>query len=216
MAIGKRIRFFRNRKGMTQKQLGEILGFLGKTSDVRMAQYESEARTPKQDLVKEMANIFDVSPQAITVPEIDSYIGLMHTLFALEDMYGLKIGEIDGEVVSAVWTSPTIPPIPPCSKMFHVMAGQSAKLERGEISREEYDQWRYKYPELDTSGHWVSVPSQAVSDMLAKEFQEIEKEEKKASKKGKAEISIKRPCRCSVSISEISKVFLLLKYSVIQ
>ena len=51
MAIGKRIRFFRNRKGMTQKQLGEILGFLGKTSDVRMAQYESEARTPKQNLV---------------------------------------------------------------------------------------------------------------------------------------------------------------------
>ena len=98
MAIGKRIRFFRNRKGMTQKQLGEILGFLGKTSDVRMAQYESEARTPKQDLVKEMAHILDVSPRAITVPEIDSYIGLMHTLFALEDMYGLKIGEIDGEV----------------------------------------------------------------------------------------------------------------------
>ena len=31
----------------------------------------------------------------------------------------------------------------------------------------------------------MSVPSQAVSDMLAKEFQEIEKEEKKASKKEK-------------------------------
>ena len=52
MAIGQRIKFFRNRKGMTQKQLGEILGFLGKTSDVRMAQYESEARVPKIDLVK--------------------------------------------------------------------------------------------------------------------------------------------------------------------
>ena len=111
MAIGKRIRFFRNRKGMTQKQLGEILGFLGKTSDVRMAQYESEARTPKQDLVKEMAHILDVSPRAITVPEIDSYIGLMHTLFALEDMYGLKIGEIDGEVCLI---SPPAPPTPPC------------------------------------------------------------------------------------------------------
>ena len=149
-----------------------------------MAQYESEARTPKQDLVKEMANIFDVSPQAITVPEIDSYIGLMHTLFALEDMYGLKIGEIDGEVCLRLDKSD-------CStyssmfKMFHAWQEQSAKLERGEISREEYDQWRYKYPELDTSGHWGSVPSQAVSDMLAKEFQEIEKEEKKASKKEK-------------------------------
>ena len=98
MAIGKRIRFFRNRKGMTQKQLGEILGFLGKTSDVRMAQYETEARTPKHDLVKEMANIFDVSTHALTVPDIDTYTGLMHTLFALEDMYGLKIGEVDGEI----------------------------------------------------------------------------------------------------------------------
>ena len=145
---------------------------------------EEEARTPKQDLVKEMANIFDVSPRAITVPEIDSYIGLMHTLFALEDMYGLKIGEIDGEVCLRLDKSD-------CStyssmfKMFHAWQEQSAKLERGEISKEEYDQWRYKYPELDTSGHWGSVPSQAVSDMLAKEFQEIEKEEKKASKKKK-------------------------------
>lgn len=108
----------------------------------------------------------------------------MHTLFALEDMYGLKIGEIDGEVCLRLDKSD-------CStyssmfKMFHAWQEQSAKLERGEISREEYDQWRYKYPELDTSGHWGSVPSQAVSDMLAKEFQEIEKEEKKASKKKK-------------------------------
>ena len=62
MAIGKRIKFCRNRKGMTQKQLGEILGFLGKTSDVRMAQYESEARAPKHDLVKEMANLSISAP----------------------------------------------------------------------------------------------------------------------------------------------------------
>ena len=166
MAIGKRIRFFRNRKGMTQKQLGEILGFLGKTSDVRMAQYESEARTPKQDLVKEMARILDVSPRAITVPEIDSYIGLMHTLFALEDMYGLKIGEIDGELClrldkSAGTTYSSM------FDMFHAWQEQAARLERGEITKEEYDQWRYKYPELDTSNHWKkTVPSQGLSDLI--------------------------------------------------
>lgn len=98
MAFGKRIKFFRNRKGMKQKELGELLGFLGKTSDVRVAQYETEARTPKADLVKEMAQIFGVSTRAINVPNIDSYLGLMHTLFALEDMYGIKIEEIDGEL----------------------------------------------------------------------------------------------------------------------
>lgn len=166
MAIGKRIRFFRNRKSMTQKQLGEILGFLGKTSDVRVAQYESEARKPKLDLVKEMAHVFDVSPRALDVPDIDSYLGLMHTLFALEDMYGLKIGEIDGEVClrldkSAGSTYSTM------FDMFHAWQEQATRLEQGEITKEEYDQWRYKYPELDTSNHCKKViPSQALSDFI--------------------------------------------------
>ena len=97
MAIGQRIKFFRNRKGMTQKQLGELLGFKGKTSDVRMAQYESEARVPKIDLVKQMSQIFDVNTHALTVPDIDTHIGLMHTLFALEDIYGLKVKNVDGQ-----------------------------------------------------------------------------------------------------------------------
>lgn len=50
--------------------------------------------------------------------------------------------------------------------MFHAWREQAAKLEQGEITKEEYDQWRYKYPELDNSHHWAKVPSQAVSDML--------------------------------------------------
>ena len=58
MATGKRIRFFRTKIGLTQKQLGEKLGFTGRTSDVRMAQYESEARSPKQDLINQLAQIF--------------------------------------------------------------------------------------------------------------------------------------------------------------
>ena len=172
MAIGKRIRFFRNRKGMTQKQLGEMLGFLGRTSDVRIAQYESESRTPKSDLVKEMAQIFDVSPRAINVPNIDSYIGLMHTLFALEDMYGLKIGEIDGELClrldkSAGTTYSSM------FDMFHAWQEQAARLERGEITKEEYDQWRYKYPEQDTSGPQKKVvPSQELSDLITASLKE--------------------------------------------
>ena len=162
MAIGKRIRFFRNRKGMTQKQLGEILGFLGKTSDVRMAQYESEARTPKQDLVKEMAHILDVSPRAITVPEIDSYIGLMHTLFALEDMYGIKIGEINGELCLRLDREHR--EYQHLFEPFHAWQQMAAKLESGEISQEEYDNWRYNYPKLDTSEILAKVPTQELSD----------------------------------------------------
>ena len=73
MAFGKRIKFFRNRKGMKQKELGELLDSLERLRCPCM-QYETEARTPKADLVKEMAQIFGVSPRAINVPNIDSYL----------------------------------------------------------------------------------------------------------------------------------------------
>ena len=50
--------------------------------------------------------------------------------------------------------------------MFRSWREQAAKLEHGEISKEEYDRWRYKYPESDKAGQWAKVPSQALSDAL--------------------------------------------------
>ena len=98
MAIGERIRFFRNLRGMTQKYLGQAVGFPEKTADIRMAQYESGSRTPKAELTENLAGALGVSPLALSVPDIDSYLGLMHTLFALEDIYGMKIDKLDDEV----------------------------------------------------------------------------------------------------------------------
>ena len=91
MAIGERIRFFRNLRGMTQKYLGQVVGFPEKTADIRMAQYESGSRTPKAELTESLASALGVSPLALSVPDIDSYLGLMHTLFTLEDRYGLTV-----------------------------------------------------------------------------------------------------------------------------
>lgn len=152
MAIGQRIKFFRKRKGMTQKQLGELLGFKGRTSDVRMAQYESEARVPKHDLVVMMADYLGVAPQALTVPDIDTHFGLLHTLFALEDIYGLKISEKEGEVCLSLDHSIT-PLLSDVDTMLRAWQKQSAMLENGEISREEYDEWRYTYPKQETYQH---------------------------------------------------------------
>lgn len=81
MAIGERIHFFRTKRGMTQKYVGGQIGFDEKSADVRMAQYEKETRVPKDNLIKALADTFDVNPEALKVPDIDSYVGLMHTLF---------------------------------------------------------------------------------------------------------------------------------------
>ena len=146
MAIGERIRFFRNLRGMTQKYLGMQVGFPEKTADLRMAQYESGSRTPKADLTNSLAEVFGVSTSALTVPDIDSYNGLMHTLFTLEDLYGLKIIELDGEVCLHLDKGMGANFIT-MFEMFTAWKEQAEKLKNGEISKEEYDNWRYNYPE---------------------------------------------------------------------
>ena len=131
---------------MTQKYLGMQVGFPEKTADIRMAQYESGSRTPKADLTNNLANVFGISTSALTVPDIDSYNGLMHTLFALEDTYGFKINKLDGQLCITLDTN---------NKSFTTLfdnlnswQSEYQKLLNGEITQEEYDQWRYTYPKI--------------------------------------------------------------------
>ena len=165
MAIGERISFFRNLRGMTQKFLGIQVGFPEKSADVRLAQYETGTRSPKADMTAALADVLNVSTAALAVPDIDTHIGLMHTLFTLEDRYGVMVCECDGEVhirvnvhhgKSAFELS--------CS--LRAWYEQAAKMEAGQITKEEYDRWRYRYPEFDGSQIWAKVPSKEFSDAL--------------------------------------------------
>ena len=112
-----------------------------------IAQYKKGARSPKENYLNALADIFEVSPHALTVPDIDSYVGLIHTLFALEDLYGLHIGEIDGELCLRLDKTNGTTYLS-MFDMFREWQEQSAKLKSGEITKEEYDQWRYNYPNV--------------------------------------------------------------------
>ena len=147
MAIGERIHFFRLKNKLTQKALGQLLGFDEKSADVRIAQYETGTRSPKADLTARIADVFGISPKALDVPDIDSYLGLMHTLFALEDLYGLKAGEIDGEVCLRLDKSSNA--YLQLLGLFEAWNREVAALKNGNISQDEYDTWRYTYPSDD-------------------------------------------------------------------
>ena len=149
MAIGERIKYIRKLRGITQKALGMAIGFDNNTADVRVAQYESGTRSPKEKYTLEIANALNVSPKALDVPDIDTDIGLAHTLFALEDLYGIHIQELDGEVCLRLDKSrgDTFFSL---FALFYMWNSEAEKLKNGEITKEEYDQWRYNYPEDDT------------------------------------------------------------------
>lgn len=144
MSIGERIRFFRILRGMTQKGLGITLGFRAENADIRMSQYESGIRTPKGNIIYDLAQALDVSPKALAVPSVRNDIELMHFLFALEDYCGLQILNIEGELCMRFAKSQSRA----CNEMICAWNKQVEKLEANQISREEYDNWRYNFPKL--------------------------------------------------------------------
>ena len=148
-----------------------LVGFPERSADVRLAQYETGSRKPKAELTAALAQALDVAPQALDIPDIDSQIGLMHTLFALKDIYGLTISETDGEVCLKI-SKDKGKAAEELLQMLTVWQEQAAKLTTEEISREEYDQWRYNYPKFDTTQQWANVPSKELSDALVKTFKD--------------------------------------------
>ena len=88
---GIRIRHFRILRGMTQKALGMAVGFPAENADIRIAQYESGARTPKHSLICSFAQVLHVSPLALAVPRIKSSEELCCLLIALEDECGIVL-----------------------------------------------------------------------------------------------------------------------------
>lgn len=146
MAIGERIRWFRKRLGLTQKELGIKIGLNKLTAETRIGQYETGQRKPKPDMINDLATVLNVASEAIDVPDIDSHIGLLHTLFTLEDRYGLTVTELDGQVCLKLDVNNPNYDLGFAEDLI-VWNKVKTKLTTGSILTSEYDHWRYNYPE---------------------------------------------------------------------
>lgn len=103
-----------------------------------------------------MAEIFQVRPEAIAVPEMDTVIGMMHTLFAMEDEYALEPDYLQGELcIRFDWNKKDKYSIYKYVNSWYL---EQERLRKGEITKEEYDNWRYNFPDTDTHNIWVKIP----------------------------------------------------------
>lgn len=172
MAIGERIRFIRVLKGMTQKYLGMSIGFSEKTADIRMAQYENGTRTPKQDLINSIAGQLEVSSSALNVPDIDTELGLIHTLFALEDIYAISVKNVDDEIHICFNKNNT------SAQLYEGLTEWvKAKelLDKNFVTKENYNNWRYNYPEYDIDSFNLKAEIKSPEEQIA-EFEKIQYE----------------------------------------
>ena len=86
----------------------------------------------------------------ISVSDVDTL--MPHTL-----CNGLKVSEMDGEVCLKV----DVRKNKDAARLHEMLCSwqqAATKLEAGEISQEEYDRWRYHYPEYDSSQIRTKVP----------------------------------------------------------
>lgn len=92
MALGDLLKKFREIRGLTQKKLAGNLGF----DDSRIRQYESDRRTPKDDLLKNIASELKIAPEYLDDNKYPySMDESVRLLFKMEDSLPLEIEEFE-------------------------------------------------------------------------------------------------------------------------
>ena len=139
MAVGDRIKRVRNIRGMTQRELGLAIGFDENSADVRVAQYESGTRTPKEDMLKKIAANLDVNFRSLYEPTLYAAEDVIYSLFELDEHYRIGLTEQSSTRVGVTFNS----------KLFNGFLREwlvrKEELEDDEITKEEYMEWKLNW-----------------------------------------------------------------------
>lgn len=92
MTVGEKIKKARTLRGITQAELGKMIGLTGD----RIRQYECDVRTPKANILNQLAYALNVSLESLSNTSVITNHDIIHTLFELESVRGLNIVEING------------------------------------------------------------------------------------------------------------------------
>ncbi|MCM1990161.1 helix-turn-helix domain-containing protein [Oceanirhabdus seepicola] len=147
MAIGDKIKKIRVKRDMTQKELGLAIGFNDKTADVRMAQYESGTRVPKEAVIIKIAAVLKVNPDYLMAPTLTKTEEIIHTLIYLDEYNQLKMQAEEyttpeGENQKIINLSITA-----VDYYLEEWYDKKRALENNEITQEEYYEWKINWPD---------------------------------------------------------------------
>ena len=172
--LGKRIRYYRQRANLTQKELGEKVDL----NESTIRNYELGNRKPDFDTLVAIADALKVSYYTLKMPPINVTTQVMHMFFEMEETYNLKPIFLEDNQVGFVFDTkrireligddPTVEELPrPLTKeeedelwtlaknpylplylenMVESWATVVEEFDRGTIDLETYLSWKEKYP----------------------------------------------------------------------
>lgn len=142
--IGNRIREIRKARGLTQAQLGEMVGL----SPDRIQKYEWGKRKPRVDILKRLSVALQVNTLSMADPTPDKDINTLFTLFELEKYHDLVL-EKQGEKIAFSFDDVDFNEYLQCwyNKYLEVQASidiaESDKEEEQIIS--DYEKWKWSF-----------------------------------------------------------------------
>lgn len=153
--IGHRIRTIRKAKGLSQGELGQMVGL----SADRIQKYENGARKPKSELLKKLARALGVNSLALADPTTASYIDAMFTLFDLEKNFNMKLEKSGTKLCLSIdFRDKFYSYINEWYKAYTQLQTEleiaSSETEIAELMK-EYDLWKWSYPQplVDKTSH---------------------------------------------------------------
>ena len=191
-SIGGKIKRIREHLGLTQKQLGLRCGFSENTADVRIRQYESNKKVPREKALKTLCYALEIEEHALFDADLLPKNAMYHALFDIEDFHGLHPVQIDGRYYLefsgyVMFGDRELTPFEneeflkrwaakreecfPSSEDDAPEEDEETKREK----RKQYDLWRYGYPLNNAEEASERIRMLQKRDQLKKELEEINK-----------------------------------------
>ena len=156
-SIGGKIKRIRELRGWTQKDLGIKCGFPENSADVRIRQYESGKKIPRDTVLKTIAEVLEIDKLALYDANLIPYNRLYQALFDIEDFHGLHpvkkpdgmYLEFNGETYLGIRTykHDFDSFLEKWYEMYQRSLPNESDTEKDiENKKKEYTLWRYAYP----------------------------------------------------------------------
>lgn len=140
MTVGEKIKFFRTQLGITQKELAERCDVVEST----IRNYELGKRYPDYNMLNSLAEALGVSYYSLAEPQLNAAAGVLHCMFTLEQLYGLKPvkheDKIYLEITDETYSGAVLKPMLTRWETILQM------LNNGEITQEDYEHWCDRFP----------------------------------------------------------------------
>lgn len=135
--VGENIRHYRQERGLNVSQLAKKVG----TAESAIRHYEKNERTMSEEQLERIARALDVSPLALRDYRIGSARDLMGLMLQLEETFGIVPDE-DGKCLVLDHAAKNAQKL---AQAIQGWADVRRQLDAGEMTQEEYEDWKAKF-----------------------------------------------------------------------